>query len=131
MNIAALQQDQQSTVNATCRAELDTHADTCGVNNVAHILSYTGKVAHVSAFSPQLAVMPDIPIVKAAIAYDNAITGETYILILNQALYFGVSLPHILVNPNQFRANSIIVVRLRKLRNYKLFRKTKLTRLSS
>jgi hypothetical protein len=105
-HIAALKQIQQSV---TCRAELDTHADTCRVNNMARILSYTGKVAHVSAFSPQLDVMTDIPIVKAAVAYDDATTGETYILIINQALYFGNLLPHILLNPNQLRANGIIV----------------------
>ncbi len=99
--ISALQQTKQSLNISTCRAELDTHADTCGVNNVARILSYTGKVAHVSAFSPQLEVMTDIPIVKAAVADDDAITGETYVLILNQALYFGDLLPHILLNPNQ------------------------------
>jgi hypothetical protein len=97
VTISALQQNQQPKDNATCRAELDTHADTCGVNNVAHILSYTGKMAHVSAFSP------------AAVAYYNAITGETYVLILNQAHYFGTSLPHIILNPNQLRANSIVV----------------------
>lgn len=92
---------QESITDLSCRAELDTHADTCGVNNVARVLSYTRKTAHVSPFTPELSQMRDVPIVKAALAYDNSITGETFVIIVNQALYFGDSLPHILLNPNQ------------------------------
>ncbi len=72
----------------TCRVELDSHADTCGVNNIARILEYTGQVAEVSGFSHALQTLEDIPIVKAAVAYDNPLTGETAVLIINQALYF-------------------------------------------
>jgi hypothetical protein len=90
-------------------AEVDSHADTCRVNNTARIVSYTGKGAHVSAYSPELEVLKDIPIVKAAVAYDNAITGETYIVKLNQALYFGDALTQILITPNQLQANGVDV----------------------
>jgi hypothetical protein len=91
INVSSLSQE---TVYAACRAELDSHTDTCGVNNVARIFSYTGKIAHVSAYSPKLDTMKNIPIVRAALAYDDASTGETYVLIINQALYFGNALPH-------------------------------------
>jgi hypothetical protein len=47
-----------------------------------------------------LEVLQDIPIVKAAVAYDDPNTGETYVIIINQALYFGEQLTHILLNPN-------------------------------
>jgi hypothetical protein len=77
------------------RAELDSHADTCGVNDTALILEYTGQEAEVSGFSPSLQTLENIPIVKAAVAYDDPQTGETYILIINQALHFGEHLPHI------------------------------------
>ncbi len=33
--------------------------------------------------------MEEIPIVKAALAYDGPLSGETFILIFGQALYFG------------------------------------------
>jgi hypothetical protein len=99
-NVSALQQG----LDRSCRAEFDTHADTCGVNNVARIISYTGKTAHVSPFTPDLNKIKDVPIVKAAIAYDDSMTGETYVIIINQALYFDTALPHILLNPNQMRA---------------------------
>jgi hypothetical protein len=96
-------------MDRSCRAEFDTHADTCGVNNVARIISYTGKTAHVSPFTPDLEKIRDVPIVKAAIAYDDSITGETYVVIINQVLYFDTALPHILLNPNQMRAYGIQV----------------------
>lgn len=100
---------QESITDLSCRAELDTHADTCGVNNVARVLSYTRKTAHVSPFTPELSQMRDVPIVKAALAYDDSITGETFVIIVNQALYFGDSLPHILLNPNQMRTHGVRV----------------------
>lgn len=45
--------------------ELDSHADTCEVNNAARILEYTDQVAEVSKFSNTLPPLQNIPIVKA------------------------------------------------------------------
>jgi hypothetical protein len=92
-----------------CCEELDMHADTCGVNHVARILEYHSQVAKVSSFSDTMEPLKDVPIAKAAIAYDNPNTGESIVLIINQALYFGKDLSHILLNPNQMRANEVIV----------------------
>jgi hypothetical protein len=71
------------------RAELDPHADTCGVNHIAKILEYTDQVAEVSEFANSMQPLQNIPIVKVALAYDHPDTGEVFILILNQAIYFG------------------------------------------
>ena len=49
----------------------------------------------------------NIPVVKAATAYTTP-TGVTYILVLNQALYFP-ELDHSLLNPNQMRVNGVVV----------------------
>ena len=92
---------------SSCRAEFDSHADTCGVNDTARVLSYTGKVVQVSAYSPTVKKLENTPTVLAALAYDDALTGETFIIIINQALYFGQHLENILLNPNQFRVNGI------------------------
>mmetsp|Transcript_24287 Transcript_24287/g.34810 ORF Transcript_24287/g.34810 Transcript_24287/m.34810 type:complete len:1184 (-) Transcript_24287:1334-4885(-) len=91
------------------RAELDSHADTCAVNDTAYILEYTGITAEVAPFSQAYDKMQNIPIVKAALAYDDAETGQTYILVLNHVLYFGPSIQNILLNPNQIRSNGIVV----------------------
>lgn len=107
-NVASMRLDQSIEVKA-CRVELDSHADTCGVNNAARVLEYYGQVVQVSGFANSLQPLSDIPIVKAAIALDCHDTGETVILIINQALYFGDQLSHMLLNPNQLRANGIQV----------------------
>jgi hypothetical protein len=48
-----------------------------------------------------------VPIVTAAIAYDDPINAQTYLLIVHQALYFGDKLPHNLINPFQCRLNEV------------------------
>jgi hypothetical protein len=93
----------------SCRAELDSHADTCGLNNVAQILEFHGQVADVSRFSTAMQSLHDIPIVKGAVAYNDHETGEVIVLVFNQALYFGDKLSHILLNPNQMRTSNIKV----------------------
>jgi hypothetical protein len=77
---------------------------------ILHIfLEYTGDVAETAPFAHSYQKMDNIPIVKAALAYDDAETGETFILNINQALYFGSKVAHVLLNPNQMRSNGIIV----------------------
>lgn len=45
----------------------------------------------------------NVPIVSGATAWDDPLTGTTYILIINEALYYGITLNHSLINPNQLR----------------------------
>lgn len=85
----------QSISHKFCCAELSSHADTCGVNDVAYFMEYTGKVVQVSGFAKNLQILNDISIVIAAVAYDYHHIGETTIIIINQALYFGDHLTHI------------------------------------
>jgi hypothetical protein len=93
----------------SCPAEFDSHADTCGVGATARIIEYTGQTVEVSGFASSMNSIKNVPIVRAALAYDDPSTGETLILILNQMLYFGDDLPHVLLNPNQLRSNGIVV----------------------
>jgi len=71
------------------RAELDSHADMCCAGATAVIIEYTGKTCDVSPFSKEYIAMQNIPIIKAATAYDDADTVEMFILIMGQALYLG------------------------------------------
>ena len=50
----------------------------------------------------------DVPIVTAAVAYDDPLTMTTFVLIIHQALYFE-QLRHNLLCPNQLRQHGIIV----------------------
>ena len=44
-----------------------------------------------------------VPIVSGATAWDDPVTGQTYILIINEGLYYGNKMDHSLINPNQIR----------------------------
>jgi hypothetical protein len=89
--------------------ELDSHADTivCGANCI--ITHFTGKECDVSPYTDTYEAIKSVPIVQAATAYDNPETGETSILILNEAIWMGDKMDHTLVNPNQLRAYGLTV----------------------
>jgi hypothetical protein len=88
---------------SSCRAELDSHADTCAVGSTAYILEYTDRVVDVAPFSDDYQQMEEIPIVKAAFAYDDPATGETFILTFGQALYFGSKIKNALLKLMTFQ----------------------------
>jgi len=88
--------------------ELDSHADTTCAGANCVVIEYTGQVVDVTPYnSAKYEPETNIPIVKAATAYTDS-TGTTYILVVNQALYFP-ELTHSLLNPNQARTNGVIV----------------------
>jgi hypothetical protein len=52
-------------------------------------------------FYHQYQSMQDILVVQAAAAYTDPDSGETFVLIINQALYIGEDLQTTMINPNQ------------------------------
>ena len=104
MNFEAIQGDS----HRSGRCELDSHADTCVAGANCIVLEYTGRTAKVEAYSPDYP-SKQIPIATVATAYDCPKTGATFVLIINEALYFGDSLPFSLISPNQLRDNDIHV----------------------
>jgi hypothetical protein len=90
--------------------ELDSHADTCCAGSNCAIIEYTSKLCNVIGFNrdnPNAEVL-NVPIIKAGTAYD-APWGETYIIVIPQALYLGDHLSYSLLCPNQLRHHGIIV----------------------
>jgi hypothetical protein len=79
---------------------MDSHADTivCGSN--CSIIHFTDKVCDVSPYTDTCEAIKSVPIVQAATAFDHPDTGETTILILNEAIWMGDKMNHTLVNPN-------------------------------
>jgi hypothetical protein len=59
--------------------------------------------AYDKSYKPQ----EGVPIVAGGTAYDDPTTGTTYILVFNEALYYGTKLDHSLINPNQVRSYGI------------------------
>ncbi|CAJ1955419.1 unnamed protein product [Cylindrotheca closterium] len=83
--------------------EMDTNADTCCLSSNFIITAYTQRSADVYAYDSTLPPM-HVPIVSGATAYDCPETGSTFILIINEALYYGNKLDHSLFNPNQIQS---------------------------
>ena len=83
--IASVDYDEDSCKHMY-RTELDSHANMPVVGCHAYILSDTGRIADVNAFSPDYATM-ELPIVDAAIQYDCPYSGISYILVIRNALY--------------------------------------------
>jgi len=102
----------QSHIHVTniARCELDSHADTCALGQNFLPLAFTGRVCDVSPYNAT-AYQPerDVPIVSAATAFTCQRTGQTYILVINEALWFGDRLENSLINPNQLRFGGTIV----------------------
>ena len=88
------------------QCKMDSHADTCCLGSNFIPIYFTGKICNVAPFLNDLPNQEGIPICTGATAYDD-VDGNTIILILNEALWFGDQMKHSLINPNQVRAYGI------------------------
>jgi len=68
--------------------ECDTNADTCCLGKNFVILEYTRRAADVYAYDKSIKPIENVPIVSGATAWDDPVTGDTYILVINEALYY-------------------------------------------
>jgi len=93
--------NQKEIYNSTL--EIDNHADTTCFGMNFKPLLYTGQVCQVSGFSDSLPTIDDVEVCQAATAYTDEETGITYILVVNQGLWFGDRMKQSLLNPNQVR----------------------------
>ena len=66
-------------------------------------MEYTRQAVDVYAYDKSIKPIENVPIVSGATAWNDPVTGEIYILIINEALYYGKKLDHSLINPNQVR----------------------------
>ncbi|CAJ1929560.1 unnamed protein product [Cylindrotheca closterium] len=69
-------------------------------------MSYTPRSADAYAYDPALPPT-NVPIMSGATAFDCPQTGNTFILIINEALYYRNRLDHSLINPNQVQSFGI------------------------
>ena len=87
--------------------EYDTNADTCCLGKNYVILKNTSRTAEVYAYDTSIKPLEGVPIVSGATAYDDLETNMTFILAINESLYYGNKLDHSLINRNQVRAYGI------------------------
>ncbi len=88
------------------RNDLDIHADTCCAGSNWRILEYMDQVCEVAPFLECYKPVNEIPVIKYCTIWTSP-TGDEYLLIGNQLLWFGTQLPNSLINPNQFCAFGI------------------------
>ena len=91
------------------RSELDTRADTICAGTNCRLIHYTGQECTVSGFHNKLGAMDKNPIATVATAWSDEHTGQGFILIMHEVLFFGNDLDHSLINPNQIRHNGFQV----------------------
>ena len=63
---------------------------------------------NVTPFSDNFGIMPEVPVVHSAVAYDCPITGNSTILIINNALYTR-EMEHNLLPPIMICLNELMV----------------------
>ena len=66
--------------------ELDSHANMVVIGKQAFIFNHSDQYANVRAFTDKFKGIPKVPIVDAFIAYDCPQSGQTYPLVVRNAL---------------------------------------------
>ena len=94
---------EEPVAGTAAENECDKNADTCCLGKNFVILEYTRRTADVYAYMRDIAPIVGVPIVSGETAWDDPITGQTYILVINEGLYYGNKMDHSLINPNQIR----------------------------
>ena len=96
-----------TTPGQESQTEIDSRADTCVLGANFTAVSFTGQTCDVTPFKESYEPERDVPIASAATAFDNPETGETVMLMVNEGLWFGDTMSHSLLNPNQCRLHGI------------------------
>jgi len=92
-----------NNVGKEARCELDTRADTICAGINCRPIYFTGQTCEAYGFHDNLSPITDVPIATVATAWSNPSTGDAYIIIMNEVLFFGQGMDHSLINPNQVR----------------------------
>ena len=90
------------------RTDLDSHADQCAVGRNVLVVHDFDRPINVTGYDPNGPIANDLRTVSAAMAYDDAISGETVILLVHQAI-FVPELGHNLLSTMQLRMNDVTV----------------------
>ena len=88
--------------------ELDSHAIMVVIGKQAFIFSQSGQYANVQKFTDEVKGIPKVPIVDAVIAYDCPKYGQTYLLVVRNALCVP-SMEHNLIPPFILRESGLVL----------------------
>ncbi len=98
---------ESTDYNGHYRSEIDSSSDTfcCGKGWVVD--SYTGIQADVGGFHDSMETVKNVPVATCLSAFDHS-GGHTYILVANEALFFGETMEHSLIPPAQVWNNNLV-----------------------
>ena len=88
---------------------MDYNADTCclGINFI--VMNMTERRADVYPYDTSYEPMYNSPIVTGASTYTNINTWRLFIIVINEALYYGRKLGLSLINPSQLQSYGTMV----------------------
>ena len=89
--------------------ELDTNADTCCLVSNFTVLQMTSIKADVYPYNPSCKPLYNVPIVSGETTVTDSITVKSFIVVINEALYYGKKLDHSIINSNQLRCYETMV----------------------
>jgi hypothetical protein len=101
--------DRQTQASHIARNEMDMHADTCCARSNWSVLEYTGELCKVTPFLSSDEPVTEIPISRCCTVWTDQRDSSEYLLVGDQMLWFGRSLPHSLSNLNQLRAYGLLI----------------------
>ena len=104
---ASLELQDANDLSVESRTDLDSHANMPVVGRNSFILSETGRTVNVSPFTPDYQPLV-AQIVDAAIQYDDPFDGQSYILVIRNAIHMP-SMINNLLPPFMLREAGIIV----------------------
>ena len=70
----------------------------------------TSITADVYPYDPSCKPLYNVMIVSGATTVTDSITGNSFIMVINEALYYGKKLDHLLINPNELRCYQKMVL---------------------
>ncbi len=83
------------------RNEMDTHADTCFAGANWQLLDFTNEVCKVTPFLDSYELVKEVMVARCGTVWTSPNTGQEYLLVGDQMLWFGSQMDHSLINPNQ------------------------------
>ena len=88
---------------------MDTHADMACAGSNWWVMELMGIECKVSPFLDSYKPMNNVPVARCGMVWTDKTLGQDYLLVADQMLFFGTTLQHSLINPNQVRAYGIDV----------------------
>jgi len=98
---------ESTDYNGQYQSKIDSRADMlcCGKGWVVD--NYTGTQADVGGFHDSMETVKNVPVATCLSAFDHP-DGHTYILVANEALFFGETMGHSLIPPAQVWNNNLV-----------------------